>query len=192
MVPHGHAAPYSNPRPGVEVPFFTMGPFTSMDTLFPGAVEDRGGGRVRATNSLLFCHTIEYQGNMTQLVTRSQEAIQALHEHIWKVVHQVMDSADKSVADGLEIAIHLVDMLLSISLQLTFNTVTAGLPGFTPESLTYASLLSTDQGVMTVLSKEILKGAHGAEEKVMQATWHVTVTDTWLSKGHDDRKQRWR
>ena len=31
---------------------------------------------------------------------------------------------------------------------------------------------------MTVLGEEILKGACGADEKAMQATWHVTVTDT--------------
>ena len=130
---------------------------------------------------------------MIQLITRSQEAIQALHERIWKVVHQVMESAGKSMADGLEIALHLVDMLPSIPLQLTFNTVTAGLPGFTPKALTYASPLSTDQGAMTVLGEEILKGACGAEEKVMQATWHVTATDTGSvkvmtigSKGGDD------
>ena len=145
------------------------------------------------TNSLLFHHTIEYQGNMIQLVTRSQEAIQALHEHICKVICQVMESAGKSVADGLEIALCLVDMLPSIPLQLTFNTVTARLPRFTPETLTYTSLLSTDQGAMTVLSKEILKGAYVAEEKVMQATCCVTVTNTGLvkvtmigSKGGDD------
>ena len=134
------------------------------------------------TNSLLFCHTIEYQNNMIQLITRSQEAIQALHEHIWKVVHQVMESAGKSAADSLEIALCLVEMLPSIPLQLTFNTVTAKLPGFTPEALTYASPLSINQGAMTVLGKEILKGAHGAEEKVMQATWHMTVTDAGLVK----------
>ena len=40
MVPHGHAAPYSDPRSGAEAPFFTMGPFASMDTLFPGAAGD--------------------------------------------------------------------------------------------------------------------------------------------------------
>ena len=38
------------------------------------------------TNSLLFCHTLEYQNNMIQLITRSQEAIQALHERIWRVI----------------------------------------------------------------------------------------------------------
>ena len=37
MVPRGHAAPYSNPRSGGEAPFFTVGPFTSTDTLFPSA-----------------------------------------------------------------------------------------------------------------------------------------------------------
>ena len=40
IVPHGHVAPYCNPRSGVEAPFFTMGPFTSTDTLFPGAPGD--------------------------------------------------------------------------------------------------------------------------------------------------------
>ena len=96
------------------------------------------------TNSLLFRHTLDYQNNMIQLITRSQEAIQALHECIWKVVRRVMESAGKSVADGLGIALHLVDMLPTIPLQLTFNTVTAGLPGYTPEALTYTSPLSTD------------------------------------------------
>ena len=84
------------------------------------------------TNLLLFHHTVEYQNNMTQLITRSQEAIRVLHECIWEVVHQVMESAGKSAADSLGIALHLVDMLLSIPLYLTFNTVTAKLPGFTP------------------------------------------------------------
>ena len=39
-VPRGHSAPYYNPRTGVEAPFFTMGPFTSTDTLFPSAPGD--------------------------------------------------------------------------------------------------------------------------------------------------------
>ena len=40
VIPRGHAAPYSNPRSGVEAPFFTVGPFASTDTLFPGAAGD--------------------------------------------------------------------------------------------------------------------------------------------------------
>ena len=40
MVPCGHAAPYSNPQSGVEAPFFTVGPFTSTDTLFPSVAGD--------------------------------------------------------------------------------------------------------------------------------------------------------
>ena len=32
--------PYSDPRSGVEAPFFTVGPFVSTDTLFPGAAGD--------------------------------------------------------------------------------------------------------------------------------------------------------
>ena len=102
---------------------------------------------------------------MIQLITRSQEAIQALHERIWKVVCQVMESAGKSAADSLGIALHLVDMLPTIPLQLTFNTVTAGLPGCTPKALAYASPLSTDRGAMTVLGEEILKGAHVVQKR---------------------------
>ena len=39
-VPRGHSAPYYNPPTGVEAPFFTMGPFASTDTLFPGTPGD--------------------------------------------------------------------------------------------------------------------------------------------------------
>ena len=35
-----HAAPYRDPRTGLEAPFFTVGPFTSTDTLFPGTAGD--------------------------------------------------------------------------------------------------------------------------------------------------------
>ena len=108
------------------------------------------------TNSVLFRHTLEYQNNMIQLITRSQEAIQGLHDHIWDVVHWVMESAGKSTADSLEIALCLVDMLPSIHLHLTFNTAIADLPRFTPEALTYTSLPSTYQGAMTAPSEETL------------------------------------
>ena len=85
------------------------------------------------TNSLLFSHALEYQNKMIELITSSREAIQALHECIWKVVTQVMEDAGKSMADQLGIALCLVDMLSIISLQLAFNTATAGLIGCTPE-----------------------------------------------------------
>ena len=68
-------------------------------------------------------------------------------------------------------------MLPTIPLQLTFNTVTAWLPRCTPEAHADASPPSTGQGAMTVLGKEILKNACCAEEKMMQHTWLVTVTD---------------
>ena len=90
---------------------------------------------------------------MVQLINHSQEAIQALHERIWEVVRQVMESAGKSVADGLGVTLHLVDMLPTIPLQLTFNTVTAGLLRHTPKALTYTSQCSIDRGVMTVLGR---------------------------------------
>ena len=86
------------------------------------------------TNSLLlFSHALEYQNKMIELVTSSKEAIQALHERICKVFSQVIEDAGKSVADGLGITLHLVDMLPTIPLQLAFNTATAKLLGCTPK-----------------------------------------------------------
>ena len=145
------------------------------------------------TNSVLFRHTLEYQNDMIQLITRSQEAIQSLHDRIWDVVHQVMESAGKSTADGLDIALCLVGMLPSIPLHLTFNTAITDLPGLTPEALTYASLPGTHQGTMTAPGKEILASTHGAEDQAKQATWHMMATDTESAnptairrEGHND------
>ena len=115
---------------------------------------------------------------MVQLVNHSQEAIQALHERIWEVVRRVMESAGKLAVDGLGVALHLVDMLPTIPLQLTFNTVTAGPLGHTPKALTYASQSSIDRGAMSVLGEELIREPPSAKDEVMQAVWHVMVADT--------------
>ena len=77
-----------------------------------------------------------------------------------------MESAGKSAADGLDIALHLVDMLPSIPLHLTFNKAIADLPGFTPKALTYASPPLTSQGAMATPGKETLVCACGAKDQV--------------------------
>ena len=140
----------------------------------------QGSGEVTwlCINSLLFCHTLDYQRFIVQLVNHSQEAIQALHECILEVVRRVMESAGKSAVDGLGIALHLVGMLPTIPLQLTFNTVTVRPLGHTPEALTYASQCSIDRGVMTVLSEELIREPASAKDKVMQAIWRAMATDT--------------
>ena len=96
-------------------------------------LREAGGVAWLDTNSLLFSHALEYQNKMIELITSSREAIQALHECIWKVVSQVMEDAGKSTVDGLGITLHLVDMLPTIPLQLAFNTATARLLGCAPE-----------------------------------------------------------
>ena len=115
---------------------------------------------------------------MVRLINRSQEAIQALHDRIWEVVHWVMESAGKSTADGLGIALHLVSMLLTIPLELAFNTVTAQPPGYTPGALTYASQDSIDRGAMAVLGEELIRDPTRGHDKVMQASSRATATDT--------------
>ena len=75
---------------------------------------------------------------------RSQESIQALHDRIWKVVIQVMEKAGKSTANGLGIAVRLVDMLPTIPLQLAFNTATARLPRCAPEVYAVWPTMGTD------------------------------------------------
>ena len=125
---------------------------------------------------------------MIELVTRSRDSIQALHDHIWKVVNQVMEKAGRSVADGLGIALHLVDMLPTIPLQLAFNTATAGLFRCTPKvyavrptmgtdglDFSYAPPPGSDRNAMTVLGDEILRSTRGTEEKAAQPTWLMTT-----------------
>ena len=115
---------------------------------------------------------------MVQLIDCSQEAIQALHACIWEVVRLVMESAGKSVVDGLGVALHLVNMLPTIPLHLSFNTVTAGPLGHTPKALTYTSQNSIDRGAMSVLGEELIREPTSAKIEAMQAVWHVTAADT--------------
>ena len=129
-------------------------------------------------NSLLFHHAIDHQQFMVQLINRSQDAIQALHDHIWEVVHRVMESAGKSAVDSLGIALHLVSMLPTIPLQLAFNTITPEPPGYTPRALTYASQDSIDRGAMSVLGEELIRDPTRGHDQAMQASSHAMVTDT--------------
>ena len=85
------------------------------------------------TNSILFHHTLEYQNKMSDFLTESDEAIEVLHDCIWKVVMKVMEDAGKPTADDLGITMHLVDMLPTMPLHLAFHSSTPGLTGFMPE-----------------------------------------------------------
>ena len=129
-------------------------------------------------NSSLFRHAIDHQRFMVRLIDRSQEAIQALHDRIWKVISQVMESAGRSAADGIGIALHLVGLLLTIPLQLAFNTITPELPGYTPRALTYASQDSVDRGAMSVLGEELTRDPTRGHDQATQASSRATTTDT--------------
>ena len=85
------------------------------------------------TNSIIFCHALEYQIKLSDFLKESEEAIEVLHDRIWTVVVKVMEDAGKPVADGLGIAMHLVDMLPTIMIHLAFHSSTSGLTGFVPE-----------------------------------------------------------
>ena len=141
------------------------------------------------TNSILYHHTLEYQEKMNEFITKSGRAIEALHDCIWDVVMKVMKDAGKSVADGLGIALCLVDMLPIIPLQLAFNMATLGLTGFAPEvyaawpksrtdllDFSHVPPPQSDRNAMMVLQEEIVKNAHGmTEEKAIQPTWLMSV-----------------
>ena len=98
---------------------------------------------------------------------------------------QVMESAGKSAADSLGIALHLVDMLPTIPLQLTFNTVTAGPLGHTPKALTYASQCGIDRGAITVIGEELIREPPSAKDEAMQAIWCVMATRHRFYKDHN-------
>ena len=73
-------------------------------------------------NSILFHHTLDYQNKMRNFLTQSGEAIEVLHGCIWMVVLKVMEEAGKPMGNGLGITMHLVDMLPTILLHLSFQS----------------------------------------------------------------------
>ena len=129
-------------------------------------------------DSSLFCHAIDHQRFMVRLIDRSQEAIQALHDRIWKVIGGVMENTGRSAVDGIGIALHLVGLLLTIPLQLAFNTITPEPPGYTPRAFTYTSQDSIDRGAMSVLGEELIRDPTRGRNQATQASSHVTTTDT--------------
>ena len=150
------------------------------------------------TNSILFHHALEYQKKMIEFITESGGAIEALHDCIWEVLMKIMEDAGKPVAAGLGIALHLVDMLPTISLQLAFNTAIPGLTSFVPKvysawpkvysawpnsrtDLLYFSHMpppQSDHNAMTVLHEKIIKNACGmTEEKAIQPTWLLSMAN---------------
>ena len=103
---------------------------------------------------------------------------------------KVMEDARKPTADGLGIALHLVDMLPTIPLQLTFNMATLGLASFAPEvyaalpksrmdllDFSYVPPLKSERNAMSVLHEEVVKDACGTwtEEKAVPPTWLLSV-----------------
>ena len=98
-----------------------------------------------------------------------------------------MEDAGKPMADGLGIAMCLVDMLPTIPLHLAFHSSTPGLTRFVPEVYTawpksrmdildfsHAPPLQSNRKVLDVLHEEIVKNVHGATEK------DKGVDPTWL------------
>ena len=66
-VPRCHSAPYYNHQTGVDVPFFTMGPFARTDTLFPGVPRDLD----LYTDMEIYC--LKNIGILEQSVTSTQD-----------------------------------------------------------------------------------------------------------------------
>ena len=89
-----------------------------------------------------------------------------------------MESAGRSAADGIGIALHLVSLLPTIPLQPAFNTVTPEPPGYTPRALTYTSQDSIDRGAMSVLGEELIRDPTRGHDQAIQASSRVTMTDT--------------
>ena len=54
-------------------------------------------------NSILFHHALEYQNKMSNFLTQSGEAIEALHDRIWTVVLKVIEDIEKIHLDNLEL-----------------------------------------------------------------------------------------
>ena len=130
-----------------------------------------------ATNSILFWHTLEYQNELSDFLTESKDAIEALHDHIWTVFMKVIEDTSKPMADGLEIAICLVDMLPTFPIHLAFHSSTLGFTRFMPEIYTaqpkfrtdalhfsHMPLPGSDWKALDVLHEKILKNMCGTPD----------------------------
>ena len=127
------------------------------------------------TNSILFCHALEYQNKLNDFFTESEEAIEALHDCIWTVILKVMEDAGTPMSDGLGITVHLVDMLPTILIHLAFHTSTPELTSFAPEvyagwpwlrmkcygSHAHATTAKCNQKALDVLCEEIINNLGG-------------------------------
>ena len=131
------------------------------------------------TNSILFHHALEYQNNLSNFLTESEDAIEVLHDHIWTVVVKVMEDTGKPMANGLGITMHLVDMLPTILISLAFHSSTPWLTRFAPEvyaarprfrtdvlDFSHTPPLQSDRKLLDVLHEEILKNMGGAPKMV--------------------------
>ena len=140
------------------------------------------------TNSILFHHTLEYQNKLSNFLKEIEDAIEALHERIWTVIVKVMEDAGKPMANGLAIAMCLVDMLI----HLAFHPSTPGLTGFVPEvyaawprsrmdvlDFSHMPPLQSDQKVLDILHEEIIKNMGGASKmaKAVQPAVCFAVVD---------------
>ena len=129
---------------------------------------------------------MEYQNKLSDFLTESKDAIEALHDCIWMVVVKMMEDAGKPVADGLGITMFLVDMLPTIPIHLAFHLSTPGLTGFTPEvyaaqpksrmdalDFSHTPPLQSNWKVLDVLCEEIVKNTCGAlyTDKAVDPTW---------------------
>ena len=142
------------------------------------------------TNSIPFKHALKYQNKIEEFLTGSGEAIEVLHDHIWMVVIKVMENTGKPVADGLGIAMHLIEMLPIILLHLAFHSAMPGLTGFMPEvyaawpwtdilDFSHVPPPQSDRRVLNVLCDEIVKNVHGITKKdeEVEPTWMMTMAD---------------
>ena len=141
---------------------------------------------------VLLHHALDYQNKMSDLLTESSQAIEALHDRIWTVVLKVMEDAGKPMADGLGIAMCLVDMLPTILLHLSFQSAVPRLTRFAPEvysawpksrtdllDFSHMPPLQINWRVMHVLCKEIVKNVCGTtnEVKAIQPIWLLTMAN---------------
>ena len=104
-----------------------------------------------------------------EFLTEAKALLQVQQNCIWMVVHKMTEDAGTPVNSNLDIALHLLDMLLTLLGNITFNVATPILTGFVPEvyaSQPWLSLSSldpmhtpppqSDQMAMDVLKDEII------------------------------------
>ena len=116
------------------------------------------------TNNVLFSHQLKYGAKLTEFITEIERILQDKCTEIWDHITFIAEAAHLSPEAGLHLALHIVESLTTIPMDLCFCGVIPMLLAYCPESCSLQTwdpagdrdyLLDPDAQVLSVLSRKL-------------------------------------